>query len=95
MRRVGTSIRSCHAKDVRLDEELTVHLEEVRPGAGGLDLHALVNALEAIGPELPLIIEHLSSKDEYVLAAEHIRSVCREASVSLIAPQADAQWGTR
>src|SRR5262249_16871996 len=33
---LGPFIRSCHAKDIALAGRLTVHLEEVRPGLGGL-----------------------------------------------------------
>ncbi|HET7559859.1 MAG TPA: TIM barrel protein, partial [Limnochordia bacterium] len=43
--RLGPSIKSCHAKDIRLAGKLTVHLDEVRPGLGELDYAVLLTAL--------------------------------------------------
>ena len=61
----------CHAMDITLLQRLTIHQDEVRPGLGGLDY------------ETPLMLEHLSSEGEYVLAAEHIRGVAAKAGVKL------------
>lgn len=91
VRRLGARMRSCHAKDIRLGERLTVHLDEVRPGTGALDYRALVTSLQACDPEMPLLIEHLSDTREYLLAAEHIRSVCHEVSVDVIAPAEEGE----
>ncbi|MHC4239165.1 MAG: sugar phosphate isomerase/epimerase family protein, partial [Planctomycetota bacterium] len=35
--KLGPLIKSCHAKDILLQPQLTTHLDEVRPGLGGLD----------------------------------------------------------
>jgi sugar phosphate isomerase/epimerase len=73
--RLGPYIRSVHAKDILLCENLTVHLDEVRPGLGGLDYQALFRALAALDPDLPVMLEHLPSEEEYRLAARHVRNV--------------------
>jgi sugar phosphate isomerase/epimerase len=86
VRRLGEHIRSCHAKDVRLTQELTVHLDEVRPGTGALDYRAFVTAVEAADTQIPMLVEHLKTKEECVLATDHIRAVCDEVSVQVIAP---------
>jgi sugar phosphate isomerase/epimerase len=81
--RLGPHIQSCHAKDITLASKLTVHLDEARPGLGGIDFGAYLEALDQLDPNLPLMIEHLPTATEYELAAEHIRSVARERGVSI------------
>ena len=81
--RLGPRIRSCHAKDVILDSKLTVHLDETRPGVGGLDYPAYLRALGRLDPDVPLMMEHLPLAEEYDLAARHIRSVAANEGVAL------------
>jgi sugar phosphate isomerase/epimerase len=83
VKRLGPRIRSCHVKDIRLAEKLTVHLDEVRPGTGMLDHRALLSAVATLDPETPVMMEHLASEAEYDLAAEHLREVARSAGLSL------------
>ncbi|MHC4521411.1 MAG: sugar phosphate isomerase/epimerase, partial [Planctomycetota bacterium] len=66
-----------HAKDILLHPQLTTHLDEVRPGEGGLDYVTFLKELSKLG-EVPLMLEHLSGAEEYEKAAEHIRGVARE-----------------
>lgn len=80
--RLGPYIKSCHAKDVLLRGKLTVHLDEVRPGAGNLDYGTYVRELAALDGDVPLILEHLPSEDEYTLAAEYLRAVARDEGLS-------------
>lgn len=77
---LGPHIKSCHAKDIKLQKELTVHLDEVRPGLGFLDYKVFLTELNKLDKDTPLIIEHLPNEEEYLLAAKHIREV--EASLS-------------
>ncbi len=76
--RLGPHIKSCHAKDIRLRDNLTVHLDEVRPGLGNLDYATYLRRLARLDPDTPLMLEHLRSEDAYRQAAEHIRGVARE-----------------
>jgi sugar phosphate isomerase/epimerase len=92
IRRLGHRIRSCHAKDIRLGDRLTVHLDEVAPGSGGLDYRTLLTDIEAVDSQMPLLIEHLDSTVEYVRAAEHIRAICDNVGVEVIAPTAERTW---
>ena len=46
-----------------LREELTVHLEEIRPGLGILDYQAYFNGLAALDEDIPLMIEHVESEE--------------------------------
>lgn len=76
-------IISCHAKDIRLADKLTVHLDEVRPGTGGLDYRTFLREAGGLEPDFPVMLEHLKGAEEYRLAAEHIRSVAKELKVTL------------
>ena len=79
--KLGPHIRSCHAKDILLGEELTVHLSEVRPGLGALDYAVLLKELDRLDPDTPLMLEHLKTDEEYLLAADHVRSVGRRTGI--------------
>ena len=83
VKKLGPHIRSCHVKDIALDKRLTVHLDEVRPGLGGLDYVALFHAAKSLATDLPLMLEHLPNENEYDLAAAHIRAVAQQEGISL------------
>jgi sugar phosphate isomerase/epimerase len=75
-RRLGPYIRSCHAKDTLLLDDLTVRLAEAVPGRGTLDYSAYLQEIARLD-NVPLMLEHLERGD-YPEAAEFIRSVGRE-----------------
>ncbi|MGQ9513754.1 MAG: sugar phosphate isomerase/epimerase family protein [Thermoproteota archaeon] len=81
--KLGPHIKSCNGKDVILLEKFIVHLEEVRPGLGGLDYGAFLTELEKIGPNTPLMLEHLSGEEEYSMAASYIRSVADRMNITI------------
>jgi len=76
-------VRSCHAKDIRLDGRLTVHLDEVTPGEGELDYATYLRRLDACDPDTPLMLEHLTRPEQYRAAAAHIRKVAQGLGVTL------------
>ncbi len=80
--RLGPRIRSCHAKDIALAQKLTTHLDEVRPGLGGLDYTTFLKELDKIDPDTPLMLEHLATEAEYAEAAEYIRTTAENAGLS-------------
>ncbi len=81
--KLGPYIKNCHAKDIRLSGKLTVHLDEVLPGTGALDYKVFLRELDKLDSDTPLIIEHLSSAEEYAAAAAYIRGVAEEIGVKL------------
>jgi len=81
--RLGPYIRSVHAKDTLLQDHLTVHLDELRPGLGSLDYRTLLVELDRLDPDLPLMLEHLPGESEYDQAAAYLRGVARAVGVSL------------
>ncbi len=81
--KLGPYVKSCHAKDISLSGKLTVHLDEVRPGTGGLDYHTFLKELHRIDPDTPLMLEHMKAEEDYRAAGTHIRSVAQEVGVKL------------
>ncbi len=80
-RKLGPYLKSCHAKDILLSTKLTTHLDEVRPGLGGLDYAVFLRELSKL-PDIPLMLEHLPNAEEYRLAATHVRSVAKSIGLS-------------
>lgn len=82
-RKLGKHIKSCHGKDILLSPKLTVHLDEVRPGLGGLDYAVYLRELGRLDPDTPMLLEHLPNEAEYTLAAQHIRAVANQVGVKI------------
>jgi sugar phosphate isomerase/epimerase len=80
---LGASIKSCHAKDITLSGQLTVHLDEARPGLGELDYRVLLREMHRLHPDTPLLLEHLSTQEEYAEAANYVRSIASELEIPL------------
>lgn len=81
--KLGLHIVSCHAKDTLMREDLTVHIDEVRPGLGALDYGVYLAELARLAPDTPLMMEHLASAEEYDMGAAYIRGVAAEVGVRL------------
>ncbi|NQU85055.1 MAG: sugar phosphate isomerase/epimerase [Mariniphaga sp.] len=77
-KKLGPWIKNCHAKDTLIDNhELTLHISEARPGLGILDYRVFLTEVAKLD-NVPLMLEHLNTAEEYNLAAKHIRSVGEE-----------------
>src|SRR3569833_613126 len=74
-RKLGPSIISCHAKDLRWDVDMNVHFEEGVPVRGLVDYSAYLGELAKLGREVPLMLEHLKTAEEYDEGRLHIRNV--------------------
>lgn len=79
--KLGKWIMSCHAKDLTWDVEMNVHFREVRPGAGQMDYTTYLRRLAQLNHDVPLMVEHLSTAEEYDLARQHIMKVGAETGV--------------
>lgn len=80
--KLGPQIKSCHAKDILLSRNLTVHLDEVPPGQGGLDYATYLHELNKLDPDVPLMLEHMKDAETYRAAAAHIRTVATTEEIS-------------
>ncbi|MCY2930486.1 MAG: TIM barrel protein [Planctomycetota bacterium] len=73
--RLGSWIASCHAKDITLRGALALHLDEVPPGLGNLDYRTYLSELDRLSGSPPLMLEHLSTAEEYRAAAGRLRAI--------------------
>jgi sugar phosphate isomerase/epimerase len=81
---LGPYIRSCHAKDIVLGNQLTVHLDETCPGQGGLDYATYLRELSKLDADTPLMLEHMTKEEDYVQGAAHIRSVAEAEGLAFL-----------
>lgn len=82
-RKLGPYIRSCHGKDIVLREDIyTPQLTECRPGLGAMDYATFLRELSKL-KDIPLMMEHLDSTEEYNLAAHYIRSVGKKEGIEV------------
>lgn len=80
--KLGRWIVSCHAKDLTWDVEMNIHFREVAPGKGSLDYTTYLQRLARLPQNAPLMLEHLSTAEQYDGAREHIFEVGRSAGLS-------------
>ena len=73
--KLGTFIKSIHVKDIAMSQKMTVHLDEVMPGQGNFDHKCMIEEVRRLDENIPLLLEHLSSEEEYVQAGEYIKSL--------------------
>lgn len=65
-------IVSCHLKDIRLRPQYTWQLQECAPGEGTLDIPLYIKLATQENPQMPMIIEHLHSDEEYYKSVEYV-----------------------
>jgi sugar phosphate isomerase/epimerase len=81
--KLGPWVVSCHAKDLKWVIEMNVHFEEVVPGRGQVDYQAYLTELAKLGREVPLMLEHLKTAEEYDEGRAYIQKVAATAGVKL------------
>lgn len=69
---LGGMIRSVHAKDVLLTDELTTHIIEVIPGEGVFDHAELLRQCAQL-EDVCVMAEHLNNEEEYDRATDFLR----------------------
>ena len=73
--KLGGWIRSCHIKDIHLKEEYTLQLEECAPGMGEFPLRYYVQKMSELDPDMPVILEHLNTDEEYIRYTSYLKEV--------------------
>ena len=81
-RKLGPWIASCHAKDLTWEDYVQVCLREVIPGRGQIDYQAYLRGLAGLSTDVPLMLEHLKTAEEYDEGRQHIQSVAHEMGLS-------------
>lgn len=73
--KLGKRIRSCHIKDVHLDERYTLRLKECAPGEGEFPLEYYLSKINEIDEDMPVILEHLNTDEEYIKYFEYLKKL--------------------
>ena len=84
-RTLAPYIKSTHIKDSRMDlKHLTTVLEECSPGEGGLDIGAILKIINKYLPaDAPVLLEHMSTFDEYARAYRYVADCAAKAGVNV------------
>ena len=80
--KLAHAIVSCHAKDIVMHPTFMVEIQECRPGIGSLDYRTYLTELNRLPGDVPLMMEHLSTRAEYDLAKGYIVDVARGLGLS-------------
>ena len=81
--KLGQYVKSCHLKDTLLAPDMTTSLAEVAVGEGTLDIAAYASAVHAANEDCPLLIEHLSTDEQYIAAMSHARGAIARAGIPM------------
>lgn len=76
--KLGDKILSCHIKDVNLLEGYTFQLKESACGDGHLSLEKYAELANRYNPEMPMIIEHLNTDEEYLASLSYVKDRLKE-----------------
>lgn len=72
--KLGAKIRSCHLKDIKLLSDYTFMLKECGCFEGDFNLKHYVNLASSVDPDMPMIIEHLNTNEEYITSLKSVQS---------------------
>ena len=81
--KLGSSIVSCHAKDIILSGKLTVHLDECRPGLGELDFVTYLQCMSKLDDRVCLMLEHMTEEVEYIEATKYIKGIAKQHGIRI------------
>ncbi len=80
--RLGPWIVSCHLKDVAWVPGMQVHFAEVVPGRGVVDHATWLRRLHGLPQDVPVMLEHLQTAEEYSEAGQYLRRLAADLGIS-------------
>jgi sugar phosphate isomerase/epimerase len=80
---MGHHIVSCHAKDINIENKLTLHLQDGCPGKGLMDFKTLFRRMEALDPDYPVISEG-NSTEELPFVSELFHRTAQELGIRVL-----------
>lgn len=80
---LGDRVKSCHLKDLKLRDGVTVSFQEVPPGEGDINLLHYGKKINEQDENLPLLIEHLDSKEAYARALAYVKALYCATDVAM------------
>ena len=67
--------KSCHVKDIIIGNELTLHLNECRPGTGNMDFNTIIESAQKMDDDFCVMLEHMESKSDYAKSMVFLNSI--------------------
>lgn len=84
-REFGSQVRSVHAKDLIIENHvLSFRLREVIPGQGMFDHEALLRCCDVLDRDMPVLAEHLSTREEYLQATGFLKEKAKELGLEFV-----------
>lgn len=80
---LGKHMVSCHAKDIWIENRLTLHLQDGCPGKGLMDFKTLFRRMEALDPDYPVISEG-NSTEELPFVSELFHKTANELGIRVL-----------
>lgn len=82
--KLGPYTKSCHIKDIRLEQPFTTMLRETAPGEGQLDYARVLRAADRLLPgDMPFLLEHMQTDAEYARAYEYVAGIARREGIAI------------
>lgn len=75
--KLGKDIKSCHLKDVRMEDDYTLFFREINAGNGGINIKHLIETALSYDQNMSFIIEHLDSEEEYLKSVSYIKDLMK------------------
>jgi sugar phosphate isomerase/epimerase len=79
--KLGPMILSAHAKDLRWIPAPSIHFEECVIGEGNIDFATYMKRLLALEQDVPLMIEHMKSAEEYDSCKRKLFDIGKSAGI--------------
>ena len=80
--KLGPWIKSCHIKDVRLEEPFTTVIREAAPGKGRLDYARVLRIIDRYLPkDAPVLLEHMQTDGEYAEAYAYVAGIAEREGI--------------
>jgi len=74
--KLGPWVKSCHIKDVLLEEPFTTMIRELAPGKGRLDYARVLRIIDKYLPkEAPVLLEHMQTDEAYAEAYGYVAGI--------------------
>ena len=80
---LGPQTKACHLKNIKLETPLTVRLIESACEDGDLDLLHYMELAHAVSPDMPMIIEHLKTEEEYLVSLRYVQDLIARSGKDL------------
>lgn len=81
--KLGPHIKSIHGKDVLLEAPFTTLIREVAPGKGTLDYGRVLRAVNRLSPDMPFLLEHLGTAEEYASAYQYVAGAAKAEGIAI------------